>query len=932
MHIIYMYFARYYTGKKMSRIKNDQNNTGSAVRIMMALLLSFTLFFAMSASVFAEEGSQEAQEEAVRGAADFGDFSISYDDSKYSEPPCTFADGVLTINGDVTVSMKESGGDTTQRIVVASDADVTIDGVTIYAKTGPAVKINAGVKSTLTLEGDNNVKGAPNYAAVDVGWELDNLAELTINGDGSIKAVGGNASAGIGGSYANKTSEGTGTCSYCGNIIIDGGTIDATGTNGGAGIGSGNNNGLDADGGSHSRSFKMLTTSASSGGVEPEIGSITINGGNITAFAGVGAGIGGGNHVDSGKITINGGTIESAKSNDGAGIGSGRGSSNYGGDADKGHGYYYADVTINGGTIKEAIGGWLSAGIGGGYECDAIVTINGGTIEKAVGGDGNTDSYYQGAPGIGAGYQGNVQFTMNGGTVKYAKGGWSAPGIGYGAGIQDYGSKRKPDGEHVSAEDSLIRITDGTIELAEGGMYAAGIGGGNGCPVCNIEITGGNILAKGYSDPDDLTAGGAGIGSGVGKDSGLKYSRDTKETISITGGNVVSIGGWGASGIGSGAVNPGADSITIDASKANIEAYADGTKFAIDTRNLKPDGSTESITEGRDITGDLLQGTFVHAYVSEDGVRQGTEGLASIVVINDSTDKEIELTGMKDYGLSGYRSFATTVDGAGTYTVYTADKAVAKGGGRFFNKCTDDVRTEEDVRTAQDIEERNVQYTVRSGELCDNFYLFPVKSIVVTKEVEAEEEVKQGLDHTLKFALWSGGSDGHYVVDPDSDTDERWEQTIQVKNGVPERKAYFINVDEGTYGVWELDENGNDMKPGTPVPGNESVTLVAIRTVHGDTEDNDATIGPEVDTDYVTVINTYEKSNDPGGEDPKDPDDPEDPSGDKEKKSGTKTVDPKTGDETELVLYSVLFTAAAMMLALTGAIRIFLRKKGGRIS
>ena len=225
----------------------------------------------------------------------------------------------------------------------------------------------------------------------------------------------------------------------------------------------------------------------------------------------------------------------------------------------------------------------------------------------------------------------------------------------------------------------------------------------------------------------------------------------TTVDITITGGDVTAISGWGASGIGSGADGEidengvlvrskgkqiTADSITIDVAKAHIEAYADGTKFAIDTRQLNDDGTTESITEGRTITGDVLQGTFVHQYdqPSSEGdlIHQGTEGLKSIKIINDQTGEQKELTLMPD----GYRSFATDVNGTGAYTVYSDDKAISSGSGRYFNKCVDDTRTEEEIRTDSDILERNVQYTVSENGLCDNFYLFPVKTVAIEKAVQ----------------------------------------------------------------------------------------------------------------------------------------------------------------------------------------------------
>ncbi len=772
--------------------------------------------------------AEEADEELPAEEGTTGDFIVTASaDAEYS-----FADGVLTITkGNVTVKTE---GETSHRIEVAESAALTLDGVTINASGGPAIKAAPGASVKLTLKdgSTNNVTGASGFAGVESGWEDGNMATLTIKGSGKLDATGGDKSAGIGGSYNNN-----GISSYSGNIIIESGNIKALGTNGGAGIGSANNNGKNADGSSQSASYKMQAG---------QIGSITIKGGTIDAEGRAGAGIGGGNHCDSGKITIEGGNIN-AKSNDGAGIGCGRGSSNYGGDANKGHGYFYADVTIKGGTI-DAEGGWLSAGIGGGYECDAIIKISGGTIAKATGGNGNNGSYYQGAPGIGAGYQGNVSLEMTGGTVKYAEGGWSAPGIGYGAAIQDYGKKRKADGENVSSENSIIKISGGTIEMAKGGKFAAGIGAGNGCSICNIEISGGSITAMGYSDKDDLTAGGAGIGSGAGAASGLKYSQDTALNISITGGSINATGGWGASGIGSGASNISAKAIDIDGSKADVKAFADGTKFAIDTRESGGSNTT--------VSGDILQGTFVHKY-EKDGISQDTESLEHLKVINDETGEEIPLTKPV-----GYRSFATTVDAQGAYTIYSHDEQIAEGNGCYYNVCTSEDYDENNVT------ERNVKYTVTNGQLSDNHFLFPVKTVVVSKKVLTEGAAKaENIDGTLYFALWAGGENGAYVQ-KDGKT---WTEAIDVIDGAPQGNAYFANVDDGEYGIWELDENGEVISAGSAVDGTDMI-IKSVDTKHGDSDDNDAVIG-DLWSEEITVVNTYyEKAEEP--EDPAEPADP----------------------------------------------------------
>ena len=218
------------------------------------------------------------------------------------------------------------------------------------------------VNGTMTIDGRVTVNG-------DVHLILCDDCSLTVNGGIQLKS--GNSltiygqTEGDGYLYANAKSE-----KYCpgigawttymgdsGKIIINGGTIQATGGAGGAGIGS-----------------------AAQG-----ISEIIINGGTITAYGGSGgAGIGGGLGVSAGStITINGGSISAyggsaCNKNGAAGIG--------GGESDSG-----GTIIINGGTIysKGGAGGNYqnaAAGIGaGGGNDDGELTINGGTI-TAIGG------------------------------------------------------------------------------------------------------------------------------------------------------------------------------------------------------------------------------------------------------------------------------------------------------------------------------------------------------------------------------------------------------------------------------------------------------------------------------------------------------------------------------------------------------------------
>ena len=113
--------------------------------------------------------------------------------------------------------------------------------------------------------GTNQVVGN----AYGAGISVPEGETLTIQGDGSLTAQGGQSAAGIG----------SGKNGSCGNIIISGGTVTATSSSKGAGIGSGYNGG--------------------------SCGTITISGGTVTA-TGVrtGAGIGSSQKSKCGSITI----------------------------------------------------------------------------------------------------------------------------------------------------------------------------------------------------------------------------------------------------------------------------------------------------------------------------------------------------------------------------------------------------------------------------------------------------------------------------------------------------------------------------------------------------------------------------------------------------------------------------------------------------
>ena len=285
--------------------------------------------------------------------------------------------------GDVTVTAGEhwlitgTGADSNYFITIGDGATVTLDGVKINMGGGnyPCIKCE-GSATIILKDGSTNqlVNNSEDYPAL---WIGNSGTTLTIQGStGRLTVTSGNYCAGIGGGWKND--------SYtCGNIVIEGGIIEATGgSNAGAGIGSDN---------------------------QGTCGSITISGGTVTGMGqGGGAGIGSGyGSASCGNIIISGGTVIAVSNGaGGAGIGSGKWSS-------------CADITISGGDIT-ATGGDYAAGIGGGdgyklgdYGFSSCGNI---TIENTVTSVTATKGNYGNPESIGAGDSGIC------GTVSIAAG------------------------------------------------------------------------------------------------------------------------------------------------------------------------------------------------------------------------------------------------------------------------------------------------------------------------------------------------------------------------------------------------------------------------------------------------------------------------------------------------------------------------------
>lgn len=260
-----------------------------------------------------------------------------------------------------------------------------------------------------------------------------------------------------------------------------------------------------------------------------KVGEITIDGGNINAYAGPrGAGIGAGYHVNGNKIVINGGTVFAYGNECGAGIGCGYGTS--------------------GGAIGVAAVGEYDAG---------TILITGGEVYAAT--------------------QWNQNFNCD--TLEEFNAndpGTFAAGIGGGYG----------------ASASNIQITGGKV-VAIGSCGGAGIGGGRGTSKAakyNQEAYKVNITISGDADvvaisatsrSNEINSGGAAIGSGRGTHYGGNITiTDTATVKAISATQAPAIGASKQSSPVDGAI-PAAESIVID-DEVDLYALSAG-EYAIDT-------------------------------------------------------------------------------------------------------------------------------------------------------------------------------------------------------------------------------------------------------------------------------------------------------------------------------------------------------------
>lgn len=220
----------------------------------------------------------------------------------YSDYIVINEDNVNDFNG------KTLTGTTTNGIYISNGVtvDLTIENLNITKSEDISSCISVGYGATLnlTVKGENNLKATGwGSAGIEVMGQTKATLRITSASTGTLTAVGGYGSkqfgsyggAGIGG-MARITSDITKI--YVGDIIIEGGTVNAVGGYQAAGIG---------------------------GTIGESGANITITGGTVNATGGSGgAGIGGGFNGNVDSITISGGTLTANAGEKAAAIGAGR--------------------------------------------------------------------------------------------------------------------------------------------------------------------------------------------------------------------------------------------------------------------------------------------------------------------------------------------------------------------------------------------------------------------------------------------------------------------------------------------------------------------------------------------------------------------------------------------------------------------------------
>ena len=396
---------------------------------------------------------------AKGGNKDAGIGTGKNDSSGYEE--ITFYGGKIEATGGDMGAGIGSGRSTNKadnlKVINIYGGDITAKGGDYGAGIGGGE--DSSVKLINIYGGDVTATGGKEGAGIGSGNEENNKASINIYG-GTVNAKGGKLAAGIGGGDNGKS----------GRINISGGEVTAKGGEDAAGIGSGQDCDVDEINITGGKVNARGSDGAGIGAAEDgKPGTITISGGDVRAMSKRGAGIGGGfDENTTGTITIEGGEVYATSSN-GAGIGAGMQS-----DLD-------SPIYIKGGSVH--------AKSGVVYDENEFIRLLHITANEVPLLNLLTKNS-EGGAGIGCGARGSQK-----GKIYIQDGVVFTYGAGFGINNDSYfgGAGIGAGMEQINATDA-----DNIAEVVWDFYFDNGKGtGGEGGPV---EITGGIVLAAGYSD------------------------------------------------------------------------------------------------------------------------------------------------------------------------------------------------------------------------------------------------------------------------------------------------------------------------------------------------------------------------------------------------------------------------------------------------
>lgn len=323
-------------------------------RVTALILAGLMIAMTVDISGLKVRAEEKQNNDTVIATSDSEKLDVSKLNTKKTSFGVVYSDYVVINEDNVNeFNGKTLTGTTTNGIYISNGVtvDLTIENLNITKSEDISSCISVGYGATLnlTVKGENNLKATGwGSAGIEVMGQTKATLRITSASTGTLTAVGGYGSkqfgsyggAGIGG-MARITSDITKI--YVGDIIIEGGTVNAVGGYQAAGIG---------------------------GTIGESGANITITGGTVNATGGsYGAGIGGGFNGNVDSITIEGGMVTANAGEKAAAIGVGRDQSIHqwavlpyntiriiGGDVTAngniGYGNVYLDVPAKPGTIE----------------------------------------------------------------------------------------------------------------------------------------------------------------------------------------------------------------------------------------------------------------------------------------------------------------------------------------------------------------------------------------------------------------------------------------------------------------------------------------------------------------------------------------------------------------------------------------------------